>query len=337
MRVGDATRFSPERLRSSATNAKRGSAARAIITLGTTSPFLRDELYCQVMKQLSGNPSLASSQQGWILLHAMVSSFPPSPLLVQYLDTFLLRSHMSGHARVLYATLLRCGALVLDAFRSPLGSPRGAAQGASARKRGPATGAAASLLLGELPVGAIGAMAAPDGRAVAALLRESEAASEAGWGGVGEHRDITDLAGSAVLERPVAASGTGARGPARLPDRAASAAVSRGRKAADTPATPVVAISLLDDGDSVSSGSKPAAQLASADHGSHVEALGTPQMARLHPLLSTAFSSPAPQLSLAGDPPPPSPARGVLVNDMISARLAALSRTPRSSPLRAGV
>ena len=38
---------------------------------------LRDELYCQLMKQASGNPSEVGEQLGWELLAACAQMYPP--------------------------------------------------------------------------------------------------------------------------------------------------------------------------------------------------------------------------------------------------------------------
>ena len=50
---------------------------------------LRDELFCQVVKQLRENPSDESTQKGWILMAICTGSFPPSIALRPYLTSFL--------------------------------------------------------------------------------------------------------------------------------------------------------------------------------------------------------------------------------------------------------
>lgn len=45
------------------------------------SDDLRDELYCQIIKQTRGNPSVESTENGWLLMLVCLSTFPPSPML----------------------------------------------------------------------------------------------------------------------------------------------------------------------------------------------------------------------------------------------------------------
>ncbi|KAJ1731916.1 hypothetical protein LPJ61_002295 [Coemansia biformis] len=55
---------------------------------GIAAPLLRDEAYCQLAKQVTGNPSAAAATRGWALMGALLYAFPPSPLLVPHLDAF---------------------------------------------------------------------------------------------------------------------------------------------------------------------------------------------------------------------------------------------------------
>jgi len=50
---------------------------------------LRDELYCQLMKQLTANPSPESIDHGFTLMSLLLSTFPPSAELENYLEMFL--------------------------------------------------------------------------------------------------------------------------------------------------------------------------------------------------------------------------------------------------------
>ena len=65
---------------------------KEFLRIATYHTTLTDELYCQVMKQLTKNPNHVSKAKGVDLLQLLVSAVLPTPPLLPYLENFL-RSH----------------------------------------------------------------------------------------------------------------------------------------------------------------------------------------------------------------------------------------------------
>jgi hypothetical protein len=54
--------------------------------------WLRDETYCQIIKQLTGNPNPDSVRKGWDLMLICLHSFPPTTAFESFLQMFLRES-----------------------------------------------------------------------------------------------------------------------------------------------------------------------------------------------------------------------------------------------------
>lgn len=76
---------------------------RWLLQEGLLHGELRDEIYCQVVKQLSGNPSPDSVFRGWQLLCVLVITFPPSKNFEDYLRSFMREraNHTEGRIDVM--------------------------------------------------------------------------------------------------------------------------------------------------------------------------------------------------------------------------------------------
>lgn len=80
--------------------------AHEILSECLTIPALRDEVYCQLMKQLTQNPHPESESRGWNLMALCLTTFPPSSQLENYLESFLRISSRSECVWKLHQTLL---------------------------------------------------------------------------------------------------------------------------------------------------------------------------------------------------------------------------------------
>eukprot|EP00456_Euglypha_rotunda_P048582 TRINITY_DN3893_c0_g1_i4.p1 TRINITY_DN3893_c0_g1~~TRINITY_DN3893_c0_g1_i4.p1 ORF type:complete len:409 (-),score=58.11 TRINITY_DN3893_c0_g1_i4:167-1291(-) len=63
--------------------------ASELLTLCLQQKELRDEVYCQLIKQLTNNPKQESIQKGWDLMTLCLATFPPGSEMENYLEMFL--------------------------------------------------------------------------------------------------------------------------------------------------------------------------------------------------------------------------------------------------------
>ncbi|KAH9285959.1 Myosin-VIIa [Echinococcus granulosus] len=78
---------------------------RFIVGTGVDHPQMRDEIYCQILKQITKNPCVYSRSRGWILLILCASCFPPT-LFDTALRTYL-KSSTSDYAKTCLKRLNR--------------------------------------------------------------------------------------------------------------------------------------------------------------------------------------------------------------------------------------
>lgn len=64
-----------------------------VLNLALHSEPLRDELFCQLVKQFTGNGRQYSVERLWQLMLLALTTFPPSVLLENYLEMFLRCGH----------------------------------------------------------------------------------------------------------------------------------------------------------------------------------------------------------------------------------------------------
>jgi hypothetical protein len=77
--------------------------AREIIEKGILQPEIRDEIFIQVIKQLTNNPSPESCRKGWQLMELALKHFPPSSAFENFLEIYF---RQLGEPKKQYRTYL---------------------------------------------------------------------------------------------------------------------------------------------------------------------------------------------------------------------------------------
>ncbi|KAJ7502843.1 hypothetical protein B0H11DRAFT_1906678 [Mycena galericulata] len=101
---------------------------RWLLGEGLTHGELRDEIYCQTMKQLTGNPSPESTFKGWQLLCVLLITFPPSKNFETYLRSFIQQHTAQQEGRVDVMAKYCLKRLSFIAKKGPRGKPPNSAE-----------------------------------------------------------------------------------------------------------------------------------------------------------------------------------------------------------------
>jgi hypothetical protein len=80
--------FMSDRQLSASENKMKIGATIAGMGIGKENVPMRDEIYCQVCKQVTFNPSTDATFEGWKLMRILVNYFPPSRELTPYMIEF---------------------------------------------------------------------------------------------------------------------------------------------------------------------------------------------------------------------------------------------------------
>ncbi|KAJ7078851.1 hypothetical protein B0H15DRAFT_940860 [Mycena belliarum] len=96
---------------------------RWLLGEGLTHGELRDEVYCQTMKQLTGNPSPESIFKGWQLVCVLLITFPPSKNFETYLQSFIQQHTNQQEGRVDVMAKYCLKRLTSIAKKGPRGKP----------------------------------------------------------------------------------------------------------------------------------------------------------------------------------------------------------------------
>ncbi|KAI0768673.1 hypothetical protein BD413DRAFT_478710 [Trametes elegans] len=96
---------------------------RWLLGEGLSHGELRDEIYCQVMKQLNGNPSKESTFKGWQLLCVLLVTFPPSKDFEANLRSYIQQATNQHEGRIDVMAKYCLRRLAYVAKKGPRGKP----------------------------------------------------------------------------------------------------------------------------------------------------------------------------------------------------------------------
>ncbi|OJT10725.1 Rho GTPase-activating protein 39 [Trametes pubescens] len=101
---------------------------RWLLGEGLSHGELRDEIYCQVMKQLNGNPSKESIFKGWQLVCVLLVTFPPSKDFEAYLRSYIQQATNQHEGRIDVMAKYCLRRLAYVSKKGPRGKPPTAAE-----------------------------------------------------------------------------------------------------------------------------------------------------------------------------------------------------------------
>ncbi|KAF8995464.1 hypothetical protein BDQ17DRAFT_1250698 [Cyathus striatus] len=96
---------------------------RWLLGEGLTHGELRDEIFCQLMKQLTANPNTESIFKGWQLLCVLLITFPPSKDFETYLHGFIQKHTTQQEGRVDIMAKYCLRRLATISMKGPRGKP----------------------------------------------------------------------------------------------------------------------------------------------------------------------------------------------------------------------
>ena len=80
--------------------------AQDLLAQGLQTPEVRDEVYCQIIKQLEQNPNPSSRQKGWKLMEFCLQTFAPGDDFANYLEMYLRTHHGKDREKNKYVLML---------------------------------------------------------------------------------------------------------------------------------------------------------------------------------------------------------------------------------------
>ncbi|EJD03412.1 uncharacterized protein FOMMEDRAFT_168366 [Fomitiporia mediterranea MF3/22] len=101
---------------------------RWLLGEGLTHGELRDEIYCQLVKQLTGNSNPESLFRGWQLMCVLLVTFPPSKNFEAYLRSFIQQNTSKTEGRVDVMAKYCLQRLSIVSKKGPRGKPPTAAE-----------------------------------------------------------------------------------------------------------------------------------------------------------------------------------------------------------------